>query len=177
MDKLVITECYVDSNLIETLVPSTIGYNKQNGCSNVAKVMKERLKNSFAVGIIDKDRKDIDYLQEFDIIDEVNGFLKLWKHKSKHQYIIQIVPAIERWILNVCGELDVKLKQEYSLPDSFNELCKYSKNKTSKNDTVLKKLFAHLGKQEHDAIVKLKHWVSYLRDKNYKADIKELTNV
>ena len=38
----IIPECYVDTNLIETLVPTAKGYNHQKGCNNVVKVMKEK---------------------------------------------------------------------------------------------------------------------------------------
>lgn len=176
MDKAIITECYVDSNLVESFVPSKTGYNKQHGCSNVAKLMKGRLSNSFALGIIDKDKKDIDYLNEFEIADEVEGYLKLWKHNDRHQYIIQIVPAVEKWVLSICNELEINI-EEYDLPNSFKELCKYAKNTVSKKDVKLKSLFTDLSKKEHEAVIKLKHWVSYLKEKNYNADINDLINV
>ena len=48
----IIPECYVDTNLIETLVPTAKGYNHQKGCNNVVKVMKEKLSDKFAVGIV-----------------------------------------------------------------------------------------------------------------------------
>ena len=53
----IIPECYVDTNLIETLVPTAKGYNHQKGCNNVVKVMKEKLSDKFAVGIVDKDAR------------------------------------------------------------------------------------------------------------------------
>ena len=52
----IIPECYVDTNLLETLVPTAKGYNHQKGCNNVVKVMKEKLADEFAVGIVDKDK-------------------------------------------------------------------------------------------------------------------------
>jgi hypothetical protein len=60
MDFHIIPECYLDTNLIETLVPPEgDGYNHQMGCPNVAKKMTEgkALKDGFALGIIDKDKK------------------------------------------------------------------------------------------------------------------------
>jgi hypothetical protein len=41
MDLCIITECYVDTNLIETLSPPDGHYNHQKGCGTVTKVMKE----------------------------------------------------------------------------------------------------------------------------------------
>jgi hypothetical protein len=60
MNFAIIPECYVDTNLVETLVPPTgRGYNHQHGCGTVTKVMKERFADGFAVGIIDKDKKEL----------------------------------------------------------------------------------------------------------------------
>ena len=37
IDNLVLPECYIDTNLIETLVPPQRMYNHQKGCPSVAK--------------------------------------------------------------------------------------------------------------------------------------------
>src|SRR5438045_3161136 len=101
MDGSVIPECYVDTNLIETLVPPLKrnhkqGYNHQKGCGTVASRMQKQFADRFALGIIDKDKNELDYLKEFtEIIN--NGSLILHKHKNKHHYIIQLNPAIERF--------------------------------------------------------------------------------
>lgn len=39
----IISECYVDTNLLETLVPTSKGYNHQKGCNNVVKTMQTKL--------------------------------------------------------------------------------------------------------------------------------------
>ena len=66
----IIPECYVDTNLIETLVPPKDGkgYNHRKGCPAVAKVMMEKFADRFALGIMDKDKKMVKYLEEFDLI-------------------------------------------------------------------------------------------------------------
>jgi hypothetical protein len=77
-------ECYADTLLIEILVPSKGGYNHKFGCFNVEAEMKSgKLKDQFAVGIIDKDKSQIEYLAEFDEIDKVEGSLILWRHDNK----------------------------------------------------------------------------------------------
>ncbi len=85
MDFHIIPECYVDTNLIETIVPPNgRGYNHQKGCPNVAKTMREhaQLSDGFAVGIIDKDKKEVAYAKEFvEIADKEQ--LKLLKHPEK----------------------------------------------------------------------------------------------
>ncbi len=178
MDKAIITECYVDSNLLETLVPTKIGYNKQHGCSNVVKLMQGRLGNSFAVGIVDKDKRELDYLKQFTKIDEVDGRLFLWRHTEKtlHHYIIQISPEVEPWLLRIVGDLGFKM-QDYKLPGELSSLYDYAKQRSSKNDTNFRDLFLALKKTDHLVVNRLKFWVTYLKEKNYKADIKELKNV
>ncbi len=80
MDLAIIPECYVDTNLVETLVPPEgKGYNHQHGCNTVTKIMKERFADRFAVAIIDKDKKEVDYLQQCDIL-LTSGSLLLHKH-------------------------------------------------------------------------------------------------
>lgn len=79
MDQHVIPECFIDTRLVRTLEPPAGRYNHQHGCSNVEKAMK-RLKGDFALGIIDKDKKALRYLDECQLICEHAGFSQLLKH-------------------------------------------------------------------------------------------------
>lgn len=60
----IIPECYIDTNLVETLVCQG-GCNHQKGCNQVAKIMQEKFADRFAVGIIDADKRRPGYLTEF----------------------------------------------------------------------------------------------------------------
>ncbi len=60
----IIPECYIDTNLVETL-SCRDGCNHQKGCNQVAKIMKEKFADRFAVGIIDADKRTPGYLREF----------------------------------------------------------------------------------------------------------------
>lgn len=172
MDLHIIPECYVDTNLIETLVPTGSGFNHQKGCGTVAKVMKERFSDDFAVGIIDKDKNQLDYLNEFDVII-TSGNLTLHMHKSRLHYIIQIFPAIEKFIINAVEECELDLTH-YDLPDEFNELKKVSKSVSSKFDKRFKQLFRDLHSSGSVELTILAKWVSYLKDHPYNADLNEL---
>lgn len=175
MDKAIITECFIDTNLLETLVPTKIGYNKQHGCNNVVNLMKGNLKDKFALGIVDRDKRELDYLKEFEILDEVSGCLLLWKHTTIHHYIIQIVPEVEPWLIKIVYELGIDLL-EYNLPNDLNGMYKYAKKKSSKNDSNLRRLFYDFGRRDHIALKKLTHWIKYLKEKNYNTDINKLIN-
>lgn len=173
MDDLsIIPECYVDTNLIETLVPPATQYNHQKGCGTVAKVMKGKFSNRFAVGIIDKDKKDIKYLEEFDTICN-KGSLILHKHTTRPHYIIQIAPAMELFILNTASGCGILL-EDFDLPSDLTLFRKESKTVNSKKDQRFKGLFKSLVLNGSPEIIRLKTWITYLKDKNYQADIREL---
>lgn len=69
----IIPECYVDTNLLETLVPTAKGYNHQKGCNNVVRIMQNKLTNEFAVGIVDKDKRQVRYVDEFEEIGHTDS--------------------------------------------------------------------------------------------------------
>ena len=69
MDFHIITECFVDTKLIKSLVPPTKNsYNHQKAVSMVEKTMKTKFDDKFAVGIIDRDKNELAYLAEFDSV-------------------------------------------------------------------------------------------------------------
>ncbi len=161
MNFAIIPECYVDTNLVETLVPPTgRGYNHQHGCGTVTKVMKERFADGFAVGIIDKDKKEVDYLQQCDIL-LTSGSLLLHKHKTKHHYIIQISPAIERMIFWNAAAVGIDIA-DYDLPSDFEAFKKISKTQTSHKDSRFKRLFKALKTAQAADFKNPEAWIKYL---------------
>jgi len=172
-NECLIPECYVDSCLIEVLLNANRSHvNHQKGNGKVAREMKIKFANDFCVGIIDEDRKQLDYLGGFDLRIDAND-LKLWKHKSWHQYMIQICPVIEDWILTVSSETGLRL-QEYNLPVSLIGLKKVTKSVTSKHDERFIRLFKDLLKKESKPMIRLKNWLEFLKANKYNADINQL---
>jgi hypothetical protein len=173
MDLAVIPECYVDTNLIETLVPPVgKGYNHKSGCGGVTKVMQEKFSDRFAVGIIDRDKKQVKYLNEF--ILEINaGSLMLHKHKTKHHYIIQINPAVEAFIIQSANSVGI-LITDFDLPADRNLLQKISKTLQGKKDPRFRNLFEAIYRAGAVDFLKLAKWVKYLRDNNYHADVNDI---
>jgi hypothetical protein len=172
MDHSVIPECYVDTNLIETLVPPQRQYNHQKGCGTVAKIMKERFHDRFALGIIDRDKTEIDYLKEFREVCS-SGSLILHKHLTRHHYIIQISPAIERFIISNAVRAGINLN-DFGLPSDFELLKRESKKINSKNDQRFKRLFRSLIQNGAPDLLKLALWVDYLKSHNYHTDLEAL---
>jgi hypothetical protein len=172
-------ECYADTLLIETLVPTKIGYNHQTGCFTVEREMKSgKFKDRFALGIIDNDKIRIKYLDDFEVLDKVDGSLILWRHKdgAKHHYIIQISPALEQWILDVCEEEGISVV-DFGVNANPRMLQKYTKSRDSVFDGRLVALFKEISSKNHNIrIRKLKSWIAQLKEKNYNVDINELIN-
>jgi hypothetical protein len=174
MDLSVLSECYVDTCLLETLVPPLTHYNHQKGTGTVAKKMREKFADRFALGIIDKDKRELHYLREFTLL-AAKGNLELYKHNQKHHYFILINPAVEIFILNNAAAAGLSLA-DFNLPNTLNELKKISKSANSKNDGRFKSLFGAILQNTPEEIRLLTAWIVYLKEHNYNSDIIELQN-
>ena len=174
VDYLVIPECYADTAFIETIVPpdNQRGYNHQMGCNKVANKMQNDLKDNFALGIIDKDKRSVRYLDEFSLIVKGKN-LFLYKHPNKHHYIIQIYPAIERFILESCTEVEIDLF-DYGLKNDIESLKQKTKKQTSKKDPQLIQLFKELKNRNAPQVVALSKWIKYLKENNFQSQIEEI---
>lgn len=175
MDSSILPECYVDICLIETLVPPNSHYNHQKGSGTVAKKMKTFFGDRFALGIIDKDKRELYYLQEFILVVNKSS-LELYKHKKRDHYLILINPAIEMFILTNAAAAGISI-ESYGLPEAPDEFRKISKLVNSKRDPRFKRLFKALIKSEEQEIMLLITWISYLKAENYNADMEVLKNM
>jgi hypothetical protein len=172
MDLSILPECYVDTCLIETLVPPITHYNHQKGTGTVAKKMKQWFGDRFAVGVIDRDKRELHYLREFYSVSAKYN-LELFKHNQKHHYLILIEPAIESFILRNAKEAGIRL-ENFDLPSSLDELRKISKSVESKKDPRFKALFRALIDQNQEEMVVLTAWISYFKNNNYDATLEAL---
>ena len=174
MEGSFVPECYFDTVLVRAILQTDKVINHQKGCNNVINVMKEgRLSDAFAVGIVDKDKKELDYLKEFEKYDFDN--LVLHKHQNKHHYVIQLNPPIEKWIINVASEAKIDIIK-FGLPKEVDRLRKITKSELAKESPELVSLCLALVQSDSSTIRRLKSWIIYLRDNRYKSDIKYLTN-
>ena len=166
----IVPECYVDTNLVEFLLVSR-GVNHQKGCNAVAKKMKEsNLKDQFSIGVIDNDKRQHSYVNEFIEIAH-SRHISLLKHRERPHYFVRISPAMDQFILDCAAEQDVNL-QDYNLPTELSEFTKATKNVSVKDDHRFKSLFKALdGSKE---IVMLRSVLNYLNDKQYNCDMAEL---
>lgn len=167
----IIPECYVDTNLIETLIG--MGCNHQKGCNQVANIMKGKFSERFAIGIIDGDKRRPGYLDEFDEIGETEH-LKAYRHRERVHYILMINPAIEKLIIDSAKVAEVSLS-DFELAGKLEELKKQTKQLTSNRDPRFKNLFQVLKK---DGEIKLlKNILGYLSHNQYNSSPEALKNL
>lgn len=164
-------ECFVDTNLIEYLLNA--GVNHQHCCSKVVGQLKSTFANKFAIGIIDKDKVQLGYIQECDII-ATTEHLTLMKHHERHQYLITIAPAVDKFVLDCAQEQMVDVKA-FGLPSELIKFTKESKSVSSNTDPRFKSLFAAI--RNNSEIHSLKMALKYLCENQYSSDsayLKEL---
>ena len=138
----------------------------------MASKMKDKFNEGFCVGIIDEDRKNLDYLKEFVLAIE-NKYLKLWKHNTKNQYIIQIRPVIEKWVLKICEDSGINIG-DFNLPDDWKKLVMITKSVSSKEDQRFIRLFKEMKKRKVEPVLQLQSWLEYLKTNKFNADINRL---
>lgn len=170
-----IPECYFDTVLLKNIL-SVQKVNHRQGCDNVIKEMKDgkRLKDDFAVALIDKDKKSIGYIKDnCDVVVQTEHLLLL-KHRVKQHYIIQLVPAIEKWVLTVIEEGQVDL-EGLDLQADLEVLKEYTKYKWAHESEELHRLCKRLIKSNSTTMQTLTHWLNHLYHHHRNADINELT--
>ena len=182
MINAIIPECYVDTCLINILlnVGGKDGANHAKGNSSVAVKMKNVFGDAFAVGVIDRDKREIEYIKEFALYNEtLPEKLLLFKHPDKHHYFIQLCPESESWICAVSQDLEINM-QEYGLPSNPRELSRESKSVSVDEDARFVRLFREIRKKafetDYAPVVKLIYWLNELKDNTYNVNIGNLTN-
>lgn len=166
----VMPECYVDTNLIEYLLGASV--NHQHCCSKVVALLNGKFADAFAIGIIDKDKFELGYIKECDVIAKTKH-LTLMKHKSRPQYLITIYPAIDKFVLDCSKEQGVQT-EKFGIPSNLKEFTKISKSITSNSDVRFKNLFNAIKKSSEFCI--LKRTLQYLLGHKYETDMSQLSS-
>ena len=166
----IIPECYVDTNLITTLILSQV--NHQYGCSKVSKMLEKTMKDRFAIGIIDKDKKlkNLKYVDQFEFLAK-REHLELYKHPIKPHYFILVVPAADKFIMDSAAAIGVNLK-DYGLPTSLKAFIKVTKQNDSNENPTITRLIKDI--EDSPEIKALQLSLQYLIDRNFSANNEEL---
>ena len=167
-------ECFIDTTLVGSLLEADV--NHKHSCNEVAKEMeKGKYKDSFAVGIIDNDKRKISYIEEdFEVIGKTDN-LTFLKHKNKHQYVIKVGKdrkAMETFIKANVEAIGMKM-EDFHLPSDLDELREQTKDSiTTPKDPRILKLFRAL--RQSPEVAKLQDVLAYLASNKYAVDIEEL---
>lgn len=166
----IIPECFVDTNLVSTILGG-IGVNHQKGCNNVAARMLDKYKDSFAIGIIDKDKRKPGYLDEFELLGQ-SAHLSLYKHPTRHHYIVTVSPAAEGFILSAVNDAEISM-DNYGLPSDLKGLKRITKTIVSNRDSRLMSLFRDLNNNGGE-FATLRIILEYLLNNGYNVDVDAL---
>jgi hypothetical protein len=167
MDANILTECFIDTLLVETTVPPTKGYNHQHSCNKVLVTMKTKFVNQFAIGIIDDDKRVPKDLEVFRQTEKYNNALALYKHIEKPHYVIKIIPASEQFIFDAARQCNVSLV-DYNLPDDLKKFTNITKHITVKENPDIKNLLRAIKQNNADNFNKLAEWIEYLKTNPYE---------
>ena len=167
----IIPECYVDTNLISTLVNAAV--NHQKCCTKVTETINKKYTDNFAVGIIDKDKVEPKYVNEFQLIAK-RGHLQLLRHKTRPHYLITINPAVEMLIIDSAAEIGLDLKT-YGLSSDLNTLKKTTKKVSSNTDSTFSQLFNDLIESSDFKV--LKESLHYLIQNKYQSNQEDLKKI
>ena len=177
MEMYFVPECYFDTVLVKSIL-QVKKVNHQHGCDTVIKKMTigKGLDDGFAVGIIDNDKKVLKYISQ-ECIEEVRTeSLVLLRHRTKKHFIIQLVPAVEQWVLNIIeeGSIDVS---DLNLPTDLLELRRYTKYKFVSEDEDLKRLCKRLVSSNSNSMRILKLWLGYLYENHRNTKIEDMRSL
>lgn len=171
-----VPECYFDTVLLKKLLKTDKRLMHRKGCNNVVRDLEsDRLKDLFAVAIIDKDKTDLNYLKECSIHYNADKLI-LWKHESQNHFIIQLNPPLEKWIIEILDDSELKI-EDFGYSRSYKKLKRQIKEDIDdESDERLNKLLNAIIKTDCKTIKKINAFLTYLKEKNYSVDIKELIN-
>ncbi len=158
----ILPECYVDTKVAEIItgIASSEKYNHQHGCGQIANLLKNRLKDNIALGIIDEDKNKgpvAKYFLEFEEIKSENNLI-LKKHNKREQYLILICPEIEEWLLMNARSVNIDPSVS-ELPLHLKGFKQITKTQSIDKNIMFYQFIKSLLNKEAAGIVTLKRWI------------------
>jgi hypothetical protein len=133
--------------------------------------MQEHFTGGFALGIIDRDKQELDYMKHFFLV-LAKGNIELHKHLSRNHFIIRIIPA-KKFILFNVGKAGINI-EDFGLPVDFDKFRKATKMVNSKKDERFRKLFKALREHKLNDLELLSEFIKYLVAHPFNADLETL---
>jgi hypothetical protein len=137
----ILTECYIDFMLMEAIMRLSPN-DQHSGINEIGNKLEKNYSNRKAVVLIDDDKVKAKFMNQY-VIQNDNKQLKIkfTKHKKNSHYAVQISPASETWILEVCQKSGIDVtKSPYRLPKDPKKLASITKSIHAFRDTRLQQL-------------------------------------
>ena len=167
----IMTECNVDTNVVSYLMHGAV--NHQSTCNDVAKTIRTRFHDRFAIGIIDDDKRGVAYLNECEAITS-SKHLRVFKHHDLHHYMITVGPAMDGFLWDWAKEQKAN-PNKCNLPTEWDAFKARMKKKTSNTDPDIRRLVKAIsGNLELVAFQKL---LLYLKDNTYQAKRDDIVRI
>lgn len=168
-DLYIVPECYVDTNMVETLLAvantPTHGVNHQHGCNTVVNTMR-KMKGNVAVGVIDNDKRRVSYLDECREIASLDH-IKLFRHKVDPHYIFLISPAMDGLMLDAATFMGVDVSL-YGFSSNLKDFTEKTKSIQANNDPAIKRLIKSL--KDYSELVAFRNALSYIKQNRFQID-------
>jgi hypothetical protein len=179
-----VPECFFDTVLFKRILQTNRRLKHTKGCFNVVNRFRnvngkkgDLFDSPFAVGMVDKDKRELDYLNdECEVVANFDNLI-LWKHRQRNHYIIQLYPPLEAWVIKLTGKANINI-EDLGYSKDFKKLKKQIKQDIdNENDKKLNDLVNAILNTKDEAIVKLKTILLHFRDKNSSTNVEELKTI
>lgn len=161
----ILPECYVDTKLAAIVTRSSEKYNHQHGCGQIANLLKTKLKDTIALGIIDEDKNKgpiANYFLEFATIKYENGLI-LKKHRERKQYLILICPEIEKWLLMNANSVQVN-PSDFNLAFDLHGFKQITKTQNIDSNLDFYRFIKLLINKNSAGIITLRNWINEFKN-------------
>jgi len=148
-----VPECFAETALVKALFKEEQDYlNHAPGIHRVSAILKKRdVQDFISIGFIDKDKKNAPkYFDEFIMVESIIN-VEFKKHPDTNDYLILVIPAIEKFILNELEQIDLS-PSDFNLPSNFNEFKKIMKKQSIGNNTGYKSILRKLAELKPNGV-------------------------
>ena len=161
-------ECNVDTNLVGFIIGGHVKH--KSSCNEVVKAVNGA--DSFAIGIIDEDKRRATLDEGFRIcpINSIKGkkcHVSMYIHDDCKRFIFTIKPAMDKFIFDAVKAQGVDLTEVGFLP-SFDGFKKETKKIQAATDPRLRRLLVLIA--DYPELMRLRNTLKYLLAKQYEVD-------
>ncbi len=162
-------ECNVDTNLVGYILGTHVMH--KSTCNEVVKAVNAS--DSFAIGIIDADKrmatmdKGFKEYTEHGKADGKTIHLTMYIHNDCKRYMFTVKPAMDKFILDAAKEQGIDMVTA-GYPETLDKFKKETKRIQAANDPKLRKLFSMI--KDNPELQCLRNTLKYLMSRQYNSN-------